>query len=309
MADGDPVTTDATGPGGEGFPDPADATADDPATVETPDGRTLAYAEYGDPEGDPVLCFHGAPGSRTLWRAFDPPAREAGVRVVAPDRPGFGHSEFQPGRSIRDWAGDVEFLADHLGLDRFGVVGFSAGGPHALAVADADPERLTGTVLVSTPPPSGVGPAPAPGERLLVGATRFVPGFSRLLFGITAWLRTRRRSTFEDAVFGGVSEPDRELLAGPLGDVLRDDAVESFRHGGRGIAHEFPLVGGSWGVDPRGVTAPVSVWHGREDATVALPRARALADALPEGEIEVVDGGHYSTLLDNRAAVLLNATG
>lgn len=286
----------------------SDSTTDDPTVVSLPDGRTLAYAEYGDPDGTPVLCFHGLPGSRRMWSLFDQPAREVNARVVAPDRPGFGHSDFQDGRRLVDWPDDVRALTEELDIDEFRVVGFSAGGPHALVCRAAMPDRVTGTVLVSSPAPPGVGTGGSLGDRLLVGATRFLPGVSRLVFGVTAWLRNRRRDTFEDAVFGGLSDPDRELFDGPAGDVLRADAVESFRHGGRGAAYEFPMVGSPWGVDLATVPGTVSLWHGREDASVDPDDARAFADALPDGDLALVDEGHYSTLVRNRAAILLNAT-
>ncbi|WP_420028720.1 alpha/beta fold hydrolase [Halorussus caseinilyticus] len=98
-------------------------------TVALPDGRTLAYDEYGPGDGTPVFCFHGNPGSRRLWALFEDAAERLGARVVAPDRPGFGRSDFRPGRELLDWPADVSALADHLGVESFAVVGFSAGVP------------------------------------------------------------------------------------------------------------------------------------------------------------------------------------
>jgi pimeloyl-ACP methyl ester carboxylesterase len=99
-------------------------------TIRLPDGRHLGYAEYGDPDGIPLLYFHGTPGSRLQARLFDAPAREVGVRMVAPERPGYGLSDVHPQRTLLDWVQDMEVLADRLHLERFAVMGVSGGGPH-----------------------------------------------------------------------------------------------------------------------------------------------------------------------------------
>src|SRR5271165_3614512 len=101
----------------------------DTVVMELPDGRELAWLEVGDP-GDPaVFVFHGTPGSR-IQVSFDvEPISAAKVRFVAVDRPGYGHSTFQPARRLADWSSDVSSLADHLNVDTFSVVGISGGGP------------------------------------------------------------------------------------------------------------------------------------------------------------------------------------
>ncbi|MCG8093020.1 MAG: alpha/beta hydrolase, partial [Candidatus Thiodiazotropha endolucinida] len=101
--------------------------------VKLPDSRHLAYAEYGDPEGVPAIYLHGFPGSRLEARLFDLPARQHGLRVIAPDRNGLGLSDPKPGRRLIEWAVDVEALADNLKLERFFLIGISGGGPYALA--------------------------------------------------------------------------------------------------------------------------------------------------------------------------------
>src|SRR5215212_10064165 len=101
--------------------------------LTTPDGRALAYVERGAEDGTPVIVSHGTPGSR-LARHPDPEIYERhGVRAVAYDRPGYGRSDPQPGRSVADATADVAAIADELGFDRFAVVGGSGGAPHALA--------------------------------------------------------------------------------------------------------------------------------------------------------------------------------
>ncbi len=125
--------------------------------ISLSDGRSLAYAEYGDPQGQPVFFLHGIPGSRM----FHPPneiTKRLGVRLICPERPGYGESTFQPGRRILDWPNDIAQLADSLGLDSFAVCGHSGGGPYTLACAYALPERITAGATIS-----GAGPVDAPG--------------------------------------------------------------------------------------------------------------------------------------------------
>ena len=97
------------------------------------DGRTLGFAEYGDPKGEPFLEFHGCPSSRLEAGNYDEAGKKLGVRVIGIDRPGFGISTYVKGYRIVDWPADVTELAEALGLDRFPVAGISSGSPYALA--------------------------------------------------------------------------------------------------------------------------------------------------------------------------------
>ncbi len=119
------------------------------ATVKMPDGRRLAYTEWGIPDGKPVLYFHGIPGSR-LWCPDEEATSAIGVRLLVPDRPGIGRSDPLEGRTLADWPKDVEALADALEISTFGVVGASAGGSSAAACAALIPGRLEGVAIVAS---------------------------------------------------------------------------------------------------------------------------------------------------------------
>src|SRR5919202_4018235 len=134
----------------------------DGSTIRLRDGRMLGYAEQGDPDGAPVLVFHGLPGSRFSRHPDGRIAERLRVRLFTFDRPGIGLSSPQPRRRILDWPRDVAEFADARGLDRFAVVGWSGGAPYALATAHELPERVTRVGLVAPVVPL-TGPAVARG--------------------------------------------------------------------------------------------------------------------------------------------------
>ena len=127
-------------------------------TLETPDGRTLAYATWGDPDGFPILSLHGTPGCRLNRWPNEEVYAQAGANWVTHDRAGYGRSDRHHGRRVVDEVADVEALADELGLDRFGVTGGSGGGPHVLACAALLPDRVVRAVCTV-----GVAPLGGPG--------------------------------------------------------------------------------------------------------------------------------------------------
>jgi pimeloyl-ACP methyl ester carboxylesterase len=128
--------------------------------VPLPDGRRVVIASHGDPRGWPLFLFHGIPVSRLGHEFTDAPAKERGVRVLYPDRPGIGLSDPRPGRTIYSYADDVAAMADALGLERFAVAGLSGGGPYALACGAKLPERVTAVGVMAGVGPS-IGPVPA----------------------------------------------------------------------------------------------------------------------------------------------------
>jgi pimeloyl-ACP methyl ester carboxylesterase len=279
----------------------------EPSTIDLRDGRTLSYAEYGDPDGTPVFCFHGVIGSRLMWSLAADEASDRGIRLVAPDRPGFGGSDFQAGRRLLDWPDDVCELADHLGIEHFGVVGFSGGGPHAMACAHALPDRVRGVSLVSSVTPPETRSSADPFNEAILSATRFVPGFSQAAFASSAWLAANARPQFRAALVASSAPPDRAVFDGPAGETLVTDSAESFRGGSRGPAHDLPLVGNDWGFDAGDCPQPVALWHGRADQTVGVDLARAFGDLLPDADLYLTDDAHYSTFVHNRGEVVAAA--
>jgi pimeloyl-ACP methyl ester carboxylesterase len=147
------------------------------STISLRAGRTLAYAESGDPNGVPLVFLHGWCGSRLTRHPDDSVTASLGVRLITIDRPGVGLSDRRRGRRLLDWPDDVAELMDRLGVDRFGLVGHSGGGPHALACGVRLADRITRLGVVC-----GFAPMDRPGatDGMLADMRRAVPLLGRL---------------------------------------------------------------------------------------------------------------------------------
>lgn len=262
-----------------------------------PDGRRLAYAEWGDPDGYPVFYFHGTPGSRLEGVFADQAARARHFRLISVDRPGYGRSTFQPGRTFRDWPSDVTSLADGLGIGRFGVVGHSGAGPHLFACG-ALPERVS---FVGALGPWG--PVATPEimaglnrlDRLYARLARRAPWLMRAAFAPLGWCARHTPDLFLSLLYAAVPPADKAALAtGHVRAHLRESESEAFRQGGRGAAHEAAIAYRDWDVDLAAVRVPVHIWLGEEDIFVPAAMGRHFARTIPGADVHVVPGaGHF----------------
>lgn len=238
----------------------------------------MNYDDHGD--GPPVLYFHGGGDSR-----LSRPAETHGVRVIGVERCG----PRVDGRRLRSWATDVLGLADELGIDRFGLVGWSAGGPHALAVAASAPARVDRVALVASMPP----------PDLMRHVHRDVRAVSRLA------RVSPRIATVSLERWG------RQPVA-PLPDDAHTDAyqrgrVDSFRDGGAWLAQELAYLSRPWGFDLSEVRAPVAVWWGSRDVITRPEIADAYVERLPDAVLRIVDDGHQ-VLFSRWREILADAT-
>jgi pimeloyl-ACP methyl ester carboxylesterase len=273
-------------------------------TLETPDGRTLAYALWGDPDDFPVLVLHGTPGCRLERWPDEDVYRRAGIFVVTHDRAGYGRSTRRPGRRIVDEVDDVVALADHLSLERFAVTGGSGGGAHALACAARLPDRLVRAACVV-----GVAPLGDPGleqDDWLAGMDpENVKEFGWTMAGEEVLQReleaehakiAARVAEDPSSVLGDfdLSEADRkELTRKERMQIIGESWAEHSVRGVGGwvdddLAHMRP-----WGFDVGEITIPVLVRYGATDVLVPPAHGDWLSAHVP-GSVVKVDGdaGH-----------------
>lgn len=252
--------------------------------IRLKDGRNLAYAEYGDTHGKSLFFFHGMPGSR-LFRPPDEITAAHGVRLITMDRPGYGRSDFQPGRRILDWPGDVFQLAAALGIERFAVAGHSGGGPYVAACAYRLPQVLTAAAILSGAGPVGA-PAATRGMTLInqfgFRFGRYIPWpiWRRLIGRVYRHDRTDLERTLARGE-GRRPPADAEQMADPVvRAVCYSSEVEAFRMGMLALAWEARLLCRPWGFPLEAISMPVLLWHGTEDRDAPVGMGRYVASRI-----------------------------
>lgn len=273
-----------------------------------PDGRRLAIAEYGDPTGTPIVYCHGFGGSRLQVHPDHDIARRLGVRLIAPDRPGIGRSDPAAGRRVVDWPRDVAALADALGLDRFGVLGYSGGGAYALACAAALPERVAVVGLVSSAAPFGGAASRAyltPEWRRVRATARFAPWLMRPFFARIARQCARDPEGTLARSIAAMAPADRAVASDPeVCPWLLAAAIEGYAQDGRGVADDALALARDWGCDLAAVSQEVRIWHGEADPVWPPATGAYLARALSHSCVTFVPGAAHLLLLSHWYAIV-----
>jgi len=267
-------------------------------TVHLADGRRLAYDELGAPHGQPIVYLHGCPDCRLTRHPDDGLAATVGVRLIAVDRPGYGGSDAPRDWTRRSMAGDVVALLEHLGIDRCAVLGWSSGGQIALASAAVAPERVAAVGLVAS-----TAPTPFDGDAGAV-AQDMLPFVAPE--GLDAELALEHiREAKSDAYLRDLDSIP--ALAGRLALAMQ----AAIANGSSGAEFDLRNLMTPWDVDLGTIGMPVSLWYGALDDVVAPAVGQALADALPNSRLEIVEGAshlllltQWTTLLDSLARQL-----
>ena len=279
-------------------------------SLTLPDTRTLGFATYGSTApSDPVIfVFHGLPGCRIVGRSWDKLCKDIGARLITIDRPGCGLSTLAD-RGLTEWPEDVLSLADHLGIQRFSVLGASGGGPFALACSRFIPkERLRSTTVVC-----GIGPIDAYLDT--------VPYLSWRLMGITPWLlkflarylvlpsllfpyRTRDPSRLKRVLEDQCKTPEEKTLISDDSDsdTNLDDVVatllEAFKQGNGGFTQDGAVLARDWGFDLKEVDNEKRIWlvHGDQDIQAPVQIAQWIDKRLGGGRLRILEGKTHFTI-------------
>jgi pimeloyl-ACP methyl ester carboxylesterase len=268
------------------------------ATIVMSDGRTVGFTDYGTPDQTPILWCHGGPGNRLEPSFLAASANRAGLRLVGIDRPGYGQSTPQPGRTIGGWVPDAIAVVDHLGIDRFFALGASTGGAYALAVASLS-GRVIGAVACCA-----------------LSDMRWAEGKAMNVSCHPVW-NARNRGDALDVVAEAFGQHGEKLLP-PLGPVAADasDATlfaapdfaawwmsyvpEMFTFGAIGYVDDRLADANGWlTFDVSRITCPVVVMHGSADGFVPVANAHHTAAIVPGATLQVFNGlGHLSILTE-----------
>jgi len=262
------------------------------------DGRRIGFAEYGDPHGAPVLAIHGTPGSRFMFALTDKAARERGLRIVAPERPGYGLSDFRRREGLARGADDMTAFAHALGLRRFAVIGVSGGGPYAVATAASMPDRVALLALISP-----VGPIAECQSKVRMSKLhrliftrigRSAPSGGTFFWSLRQVVRFAPNLAYR-GLMQRVTLSDRSVLGrAEVKSNLQIALREGLRPGISGARQDLRLFCTPWGLRLEEIDVPAIIWQGSDDTIVPPGAAYHLAETLPNCRLDVIKGGgHY----------------
>ncbi|MCP2266044.1 alpha/beta fold hydrolase [Promicromonospora thailandica] len=272
--------------------------------VQLSDGRDLEYEVEGPDAGPVVLFHHGMPGSAVPMETVSGSMTERGYRVVTYSRAGYGASSPAPGRTVADTGADGVELLRHLGVARHLVVGWSAGGPHALGSAAAAPDDVDGVLLVAPFAPfdaAGLDYVAGMGAQNVVqfGTVEQGEAAMRALVGQMAAAVTGDQPVGESAELASLlPPPDLAALAGEYGAQNAAHMGYALSRDDEGWFEDLNALTSPWGFDLDAVTAPVELWHGTADQMVPVAHGQWLGEHLPAAVVHVEPGhGHISVAI------------
>src|SRR5882762_9673405 len=280
--------------------------------VQLEGDAVVALEEYGDPNGAPVIFCHGWPSSRTMARLTDEPARDLGIRIISPDRPGISGSSLQLDRKLTDWPRFLERIVDHLGIREFRMLAISGGAPYAYASAVAMPERVRAIAIVGGAPPLtelSDTQALLPLYRWMLTLYRTRPQLLRRLFYLARPVLSLRPPARLRPLFL------KMLLLRPCdAESLRDAAAfeaifesqrRAWRGSGEGVIADAQIYAQPWGFAIEDVRVPVRLWHGKQDRAFSVHLAEEVAKRLPDCNARFIDNaGHYSLPIRHMREIL-----
>lgn len=282
-------------------------------TVTTADGRTLEVFASGDPDALALVFHVGTPAAGAPFPLLTQAAAEAGLRPIIYSRPGYGRSTRLPGRRAASSAEDTRAVLDALGADEFITIGWSGGGPHALACGALLPNRCLAVATLGgvAPHADGFDWSAGMGRANLEAFALVVEGgadYERLLEQSAATLRNIRGDQLAEQFASLLSAPDRHALEGPIAEFIALGYRRAFMQGTGGwYDDEATMLRLGWGFNLAEVTVPVSVWQGRHDLMTPPAHAQWLSEHLPDAQLHVLENEGHVSLVANRLNRILDS--
>jgi pimeloyl-ACP methyl ester carboxylesterase len=261
------------------------------------DGRSLGVAEFGDPDGTVILWAHGGPGSRLEPSWLDAASARVGLRIIGVDRPGYGMSTPQPGRTISSVVADMLGVTDQLSIRSFATVGVSTGGSYALALAALAPSRVLGVVTCCSMTDMSWAPGRATMSQLHVHAVWDAPDRNAAIAAAVEAHGENGSKMLGGGLSPALADLDQKLFADPAWmRPAMDGFPQMFTFGLEGYADDRIADGPGWiDFDVAKIRCPVIVLHGTEDKMVDIIHPHHTAAIVPGAELVLVDDhGHFS---------------
>lgn len=275
-------------------------------TVLTESGREIRIFEGGKPDGVPILVHSGTPGSRLLSSKEIENALSHGIRLIGYDRPGYGGSTPFPGRTVASAADDMIVIANALKLERLATWGHSGGGPHALACAALQPDRVFAAVALASPAPyeaDGLDWLAGMGESNIEEFGAAIEGRDALEKFIEAeapGLLAADAKSLLQAFRSLLSPVDADVLTGDFVAFLIDNIVEGIKERRDGWVDDDLAFTKHWGFDLGQIQIPVLLLHGTQDRFVPFSHGEWLASHIPGVDAQILPEDGHITLIVKR---------
>ncbi len=270
------------------------------------DGRHLQYAEYGDPNGKPVIHIHGILGCRYERLPDDNLTKSIGVRLIIPDRPGYGLSDPALNHGYLDFADDLLELVNHLDIPQCSIMGLSVGAIYASAFAYKTPQRLHNIAMVSSTPPfrsfadfSGV-PASL---KLLIAFSKYLPTAAQIIAELAIKSACKDPEKFLESI--PVSTSDKIIFTQPrLKQHIEECLLAGSKNCHNGFVEDILLSAQPWPFPVKNIKSKIDFWHGTNDQHSSISRIKPVIDAVPNKCVHQIEGGGHFLIYNHWQEIL-----
>ena len=273
------------------------------------DGKKMCYAEYGDPKGKPIFLFHGNPGSRLVWGLIPDSPFLSKIRLICPDRPGYGFTDYKE-NVLEKWPNDIKELADSLKIKKFSIFAPSGGGPYALECAWKIPERLNNIGIFGS-----VGPNIPEATKGANKPLKLLWKISNPLFFLVKLqmkimansVKKNPNKVMEKLRNLELNEEEKKIFDKPkIRNIFLNDFPEAYRQDGIGSAYDSTIPA-TWNIPLDKIKKKIIVWHSKNDGLVGN-MSKYIADKLPNSKLIIIKNSGHLWVLENMKKILKTLT-